>query len=36
MTPVDGATHPRADVAHLMLRALRQPETLTQAVGIAY
>ncbi len=26
----------RADVAHLMLRVLGQPETLKQAVGIAY
>jgi len=26
----------RADVAHLMLRVLRQPETVKQAIGIAY
>jgi hypothetical protein len=26
----------RADVAHLMLRALEQPETVKQAIGIAY
>jgi putative NADH-flavin reductase len=26
----------RADVAHLMLRALEQPETIRQTVGIAY
>ncbi len=26
----------RADVAHLMLRVLGQPETIKQAVGIAY
>src|SRR6266478_6762165 len=26
----------RADVAHLMLRALRQPETLHRTIGIAY
>jgi len=26
----------RADVAHLMLRVLEQPETLKQAIGSAY
>ena len=26
----------RADVAHLMLHALRQPETLHRTIGIAY
>ena len=26
----------RADVAHLMLRALEQPETIKQTIGIAY
>jgi NAD(P)H-binding len=26
----------RADVAHLMLRALKQPETIYQIIGIAY
>ena len=26
----------RADVAHLMLRVLWQPETIKQAIGIAY
>jgi hypothetical protein len=25
----------RADVAHLMLRVLQQPETIKQAIGIA-
>ena len=30
-----GTSVSRADVAHLMLRVLRQPETITQAVGIA-
>src|SRR5215213_448990 len=30
-----GYTISRADVAHLMLRVLEQPETITQAVGIA-
>ncbi|MFC6019447.1 NAD(P)-dependent oxidoreductase [Plantactinospora solaniradicis] len=30
-----GAVVPRADVAHYMLRALDQPETIRQAVGIA-
>ena len=31
-----GLTISRADVAHFMLRALEQPETINQAVGIAY
>jgi hypothetical protein len=26
----------RADVAHLMLRVLKQPETIERAIGIAY
>ena len=26
----------RADVAHLMLRVLEQPETIKQSIGIAY
>ncbi len=26
----------RADVAHLMLRVLEQPETIRQAIGVAY
>jgi putative NADH-flavin reductase len=26
----------RADVAHLMLRVLEQPQTIKQAIGIAY
>ena len=31
-----GYTISRADVAHLMLRVLEQPETIKQAIGIAY
>jgi uncharacterized protein YbjT (DUF2867 family) len=31
-----GYTISRADVAHLMLRVLEQPETIDQAIGIAY
>jgi putative NADH-flavin reductase len=31
-----GLTISRADVAHLMLRVLEQPETIDQAIGIAY
>ena len=31
-----GLTISRADVAHLMLRVLEQPETIQQAIGIAY
>jgi putative NADH-flavin reductase len=31
-----GALVSRADVAHLMLRAVAQPETFRQAIGIAY
>jgi uncharacterized protein YbjT (DUF2867 family) len=30
-----GLSVPRADVAHLMLRVLNQPETIGQAIGIA-
>jgi uncharacterized protein YbjT (DUF2867 family) len=30
-----GWTVPRADVAHFMLRALDQPETIHQVIGIA-
>jgi putative NADH-flavin reductase len=26
----------RADVAHLMLRVLEQPQTIRQAIGVAY
>jgi putative NADH-flavin reductase len=31
-----GLTISRADVAHLMLRVLEQPESINQAIGIAY
>src|SRR5258708_339082 len=31
-----GVSISRAEVAHLMLRALEQPETINQAIGIAY
>ena len=31
-----GLSISRAEVAHLMLRALEQPETINQAIGIAY
>jgi len=30
-----GWSIPRADVAHLMLRVLDQPETIKQVIGIA-
>jgi hypothetical protein len=30
-----GWSVPRADVAHLMLRVLDQPETIDQVIGIA-
>jgi hypothetical protein len=30
-----GWSVPRADVAHLMLRVLEQPETIKQTIGIA-
>ena len=30
-----GTPVPRADVAHLMFRVLRRPETIHQAIGIA-
>ncbi|MDT5231725.1 MAG: hypothetical protein QOI39_2225, partial [Mycobacterium sp.] len=31
-----GSTISRADVAHAMLDALQQPQTIRQAVGVAY
>jgi putative NADH-flavin reductase len=31
-----GLTISRADVADMMLRVLEQPETISQAIGIAY
>jgi putative NADH-flavin reductase len=31
-----GVVISRADVAHLMLRALEQPETINQVIGVAY
>jgi putative NADH-flavin reductase len=31
-----GSRISRADVAHLMLDALTEPETIRQAVGVAY
>jgi putative NADH-flavin reductase len=31
-----GLTVSRADVAHFMIRAVRQPETIRQAIGVAY